>query len=67
MKSEVVCFFRAKIVILSLPGVSLGTAPCLVLEYLVDVSVFYRTIGGLGIAIFRQNIAHKQWVEKKKK
>ena len=51
-----VCPFRAQIVILSLPGVNLGVVPCLVLEYLVDVSVFYRTIGGLGIAVFRQTL-----------
>ena len=44
-----------KIVILSLPPESSpGLAPCLAFEFLVDVSIFYRTIGGLGIVVFRQ-------------
>ena len=29
-------------------------ALCLALEFLVDASIFYRTMGGLGIAVFRQ-------------
>ena len=47
--------FALKIVILSLPPESSpGTATCLALEFLVDASIFYRTMGGLGIAVFRQ-------------
>ena len=45
----------SKIVILSLPPESSpGLAPCLALEFLVDASIFYRTMGGLGIAVFRR-------------
>ena len=34
----------------------LGVAPCIAFEAVIDLTIFYRAIAGLGIAIFRKSI-----------
>ena len=33
-----------------------GVVPCIAFEAVIDLTVFYRAIAGLGIAIFRKSI-----------
>ena len=33
-----------------------GVVPCIAIEAVIDLTVFYRAIAGLGIAIFRKSI-----------
>ena len=37
------------------PG-GLGVAPCIAFEAVIDLTIFYRAIAGLGISIFRKSI-----------
>ena len=34
----------------------LGVIPCIAFEAVIDLTIFYRAIAGLGIAIFRKSI-----------
>ena len=40
----------------------MGMFPCLAFEAVIDLTIFYRAIAGLGIAVFRENRAAMQFV-----